>query len=293
MGEVLSEDVLQGAEARTPQIEQKLGKLLLDAGKLNAHDAERVLRLQKSEGLRFGDAAIKLGLVKESDIQQALAQQFDYPYLAAGVGGLSPTLVAAYQPFTAQVEQLRALRSQLMLRWFGLGNKSLAIIGVGADSGASDLVANLAVVFSQLGERTLLIDADLRKPTQHQIFNLGNRAGLSDILIGRADLNAVARVESLVGLSVLTSGAVPPNPSELLSRPALLSLLQVYQEQFDVILISSSSTAISDAIPVCFHSGGAVLVARQDMTAMKDLNALIGAARETRTTLVGTVLNRF
>src|ERR1700722_11474810 len=102
MGEVLSEDVLQGAETRAPQIEQKLGKLLLDAGKLNAHDAERVLRLQKSEGLRFGDAAIKLGLVKESDIQQALAQQFDYPYLAAGVGGFSPTLVAAYQPFTAQ-----------------------------------------------------------------------------------------------------------------------------------------------------------------------------------------------
>ena len=273
--------------------EKKLGKLLLDAGKLEPQDAEKILRLQISERLLFGDAAIKLGLVSAVDIRLALAQQFDYPYLSSGEGGFSEELMAVYHPFSEQVEQLRSLRSQLMLRWFAQGHKTLSIVGTQAHEGVSNLVANLAVVFSQLGERTLLIDADLREPRQHQIFNLGNRAGLSDILIGRAGPTAAVRISAFVGLSVLTAGTIPPNPSELLSRPGFVSLLNTYHEHFDVILIDTSPAANADAVTVCARTGGVLITARQDHTRIKELSDLVNKLSATNITVVGTVLNQF
>src|SRR3954471_13340356 len=114
--------------SRTLYRDASIGKLLLDMGKITPEDAERILRLQKTEGLHFGVAAQRLGMVTEADIHQALSLQFDYPYLQANQGAFSKDLVAAYQPFSRQVEALRALRSQLILRWFNEGNKSLAIV---------------------------------------------------------------------------------------------------------------------------------------------------------------------
>ena len=110
--------------------EATMGAMLLDAGKLSVDDAERVLRTQKDLNLRFGEAAVRLGLVSEDDVQQVLARQFAYPYLQKGQNNLSPRLVAAYEPFSPQVEALRAIRSQLMLRWFARGRRALAIVGV-------------------------------------------------------------------------------------------------------------------------------------------------------------------
>ncbi|HZV67553.1 MAG TPA: chain length determinant protein tyrosine kinase EpsG, partial [Telluria sp.] len=128
--------------------ESRMGAMLLDAGKITPDNAERVLRMQKDLGIRFGEAAVRLGLISEEDIQYVLARQFDYPYLLKGESALSPQLVAAFEPFSAQVEALRAIRSQLMLRWFARGRKALAVVGVDPDDGVSIFTSNLAVVFS-------------------------------------------------------------------------------------------------------------------------------------------------
>jgi len=181
--------------------------------------------LQKEKSLLFGEAALSLGLVTEADIQQVLARQFDYPYLASGQGDFDPQLLSAYQPFSEQVEMFRAIRSQLMLRWFANGNKSLAIACVNPGEGASLFAANMAVVFSQLGERTLLVDANLRNPSQHKIFNLKGKLGLSDILAERADFEEISKISSFIDLSVLPAGTIPPNPQELLSRSFFLSFV--------------------------------------------------------------------
>ncbi|BBP03609.1 hypothetical protein TPL01_11480 [Sulfuriferula plumbiphila] len=271
-----------------------MGGLLLDAGKLTAAGAERALQLQKAENLRFGEAAIQLGLITEADLCQALSQQFSYPYLSPGEGHFSPELVAAYQPFGPQVESLRALRSQLMLRWFTAGHKALAIASINPGDGASYLAANLAVVFSQLGERTLLIDADLRRPRQHVLFNLGNRPGLSDMLAGRAGMSAVTRIPAFLNLSVLTAGAVPPNPSELLSRAASPIKLEDFAQHHDVILLDTSAARTSaDAEMVAVRSGGALLVLRQDHTQLAAAAAFQANLSSAGATLIGTVLNQF
>ncbi|QEL65392.1 putative polysaccharide export protein [Oryzomicrobium terrae] len=279
--------------------DRAMGAILVDAGRLTPEDAEIILRNQRDEGLRFGDAALRLGLLSEEDIQFALSRQFDYPYLAPGDLSVSKELVAAFSPFTPLVEQLRALRSQLMLRWFdgepgsSSARRILPILSPGHGEGRSFIAANLAVVFSQLGERTLLIDADLRSPHQADIFHLENRVGLSSILAGRAGLaDAVVRIGALVDLSVLPSGPIPPNPQELLSRPQFNSLLNDVACNFDVILLDTPAAALyADASALAGRAGGAVLVARKGMTLAADLAGLGRSLQQAGIAVVGTVLN--
>src|SRR5471032_2598092 len=141
----MNQPALAPSIAAASRGDSSIGGLLLESGKITPENAERVLRMQKELGIRFGEAAQRLGLITEADIQQVLARQFDYPYLQAGQGNYSPRLLAAYQPFSPQVEALRAIRSQLMLRWFARGRKSLVILGVDGGDGASLFAANLAV----------------------------------------------------------------------------------------------------------------------------------------------------
>jgi chain length determinant protein tyrosine kinase EpsG len=276
----------------TPRAEFTMGRILLDQGKLSAQDAERVMRLQKEQNLRFGEAAIQLGLIAQSDMQQALAQQFDYPYLAAGEGGYSHELVAAYSPFSTQVESLRGLRSQLMLRWFALGNKALAMVGANAGDGASYLAANLAVVFSQLGERTLLIDANLRTPGVSGLFNLNGGKGLSDILADRADLSAVVRIPAFVDLSVLPAGTLPPNPAELLSRSDLGELLASLSDSYDVILLDTPPAQIaSDFQAVAARARGALVAVRKNHTRVDDVAGIKAMIAAAGAEVIGAVVN--
>jgi len=274
--------------------EANIGKLLLDLGKITLEDAERIIRLQKVEGLRFGAAAQKLGMVTEADIRQALSLQFDYPYLQSNQGSFSKNLVAAYQPFSPQVEALRALRSQLILTWFNEGNKSLAIVSANEGEGCSNLAANLAVVFSQLGEQTLLIDANLREPEQHKIFNLSEPRGLSDILVGRADLNIVTRIDSFVNLSVLGAGTVPPNPQELLSRSIFTDLINHAITHYDIVIVDTAPAGdTSDAQTVAGRCGGALLVSKLNQTRVSELENVRDQLTVTGVHIVGAVVNDY
>ncbi|KAB8051530.1 chain length determinant protein tyrosine kinase EpsG [Janthinobacterium rivuli] len=274
--------------------DSSMGRLLLEAGKITPEHAERVLRMQKELGIRFGEAALRLGLITEADIQQILAQQFDYPYLQPGEAKFSSKLVAAYEPFSRQVETLRAVRSQLMLRWFSRGNKSLIIASIEPGDGASLFAANLAVVFSQLGENTLLVDANLRQPSQHEIFDLKGKQGLSDVLAGRADLHAVAKVESFVSLSVLGAGTLPPNPQELLSRSSFGGLVNQLEAQHDIVLYDTSAfTSGADALAIAGRAHGVLLVVRKNKTLLDDVAAVSEQLANSGAELVGSVLVDF
>ena len=274
--------------------EMSMGALLLDSGKLNPEDAERVLRLQKETGIRFGEAAVRLGLVSEDDIQQVLARQFSYPYLQKGQAGLSPKLVAAYEPFSPQVESLRAIRSQLMLRWFARGRRALAIVGVGEDDGAALFAANLAIVFSQLGEQTLLVDANLRAPRQQDAFAIKPRQGLSDLLAGRADLDGIARVPAFVDLSVMPAGTLPPNPQELLAREAFRSLNVQLESRYDIVLYDVAPfQAGVDAVAVASRAGGALLVTRKHHTRIAHIGRSAEQLVDAGCEILGSVVMEF
>lgn len=270
-----------------------MGEILVDTGRLSPLDAERIAQFQRQCGARFGEAGIALQLMTDDDVQFALSVQFEYPYLASDMS-FHRELVAASKPDSRSVEQLRALRSQLMLRWFenGADHKGLAIVSAGSQEGRSYIAANLAILFSQLGERTLLIDADMRAPRQHQLFNLGRHAGLSDMLAGRVGPEAVVSISALPDLSVLPAGSIVPNPQELLGRQRFSNLLLSLGEKFDVIIIDTPpASECADAQTIAVRAGAALIVARKDSSSVPQLNQFIHSLREFGVTLVGSVLN--
>jgi chain length determinant protein tyrosine kinase EpsG len=277
--------------------ERNLGGILVQSGRLKKEDALRVSHFQQKKGLRFGDAAVKLGVVSEVDVQFALARQFDFHMLKRGDdSGVSEHVVAAYEPTTPRAEALRALRSQLLLRWFDAPpqpHQALAIVGTDRGVGRSWLSANLAVVFSQLGRNTLLIDADLRHPCQHQLFGFGNRYGVAEVLSGRATLIAALQSKPVLrDLVVLTAGAMPPNPQDMLTRGEFGELLQALKSTFDVILIDTPSAGeCADGQVIATQAGGALLIARRDLSRAVALQSYAHVLRETRVQLVGSVLN--
>ena len=280
-----------------PRVSRSLGGILVDSGLLKPEDAERVLLVQKEHNLRFGDAAIRLGLLTEADIQYALSRQFAYAYLRKTPGDKKPVsdeLVAAYEPFSPRVEQLRAIRSQLMLRWFDKADQRQVLTVVGSDrgEGRSYLAANLAVVFSQLGERTLLVDADMRHPRQQELFYLENKIGLSTVLSGRSREEAIVRIPDLAGMCVLPAGPVPPNPLELLNRLNFDEFLMQVKSTFDVIIIDTPALSVGeDAAMIAVRTGAALAVAHSAQSRVSEFTDLVQGLMNAGVSVVGSVLN--
>jgi receptor protein-tyrosine kinase len=274
----------------------RIGTILAERGKLKDGDVERVLELQRARGLRFGEAALRLGLITREDLNRAIATQFDLPYLPTGRKGAGSELVIAYDPSRPAAEDLRALRTQLLIRWSARGVRSpaLAIVSPDSGEGRSYVAANLAVAFAQLGERTLLIDADLRAPRQHQIFGLSGGVGLSAVLSGRCGREAVTPLPAFGALSLLPAGACPPNPLELLTRPAFALLLEELRPEFDLVLFDTApARPFADAHGVTFRAGAALVLARRDRTRLADVGCVVRELTEAGAWVVGTVFNAF
>ena len=285
----------QDSYAKPPRAaDRSIGRILLESGKLNDDDAERALRLAHQDGIRFGEACIRLKLVTSTDIERALSHQFDYPYLVPGESSLSEELIAAYYPFSAHVEAFRALRTQLLLRWFNLERRLLTIVSPARRDGRSYLAANLAIVFAQLGARTLLIDADMRSGRQHALFGVQNQYGLSALLAGRVNGASIETIAGFENLSLIPCGVAPPNPLELVSRPEFKDLLSNQTRGFDIVLVDTPpAEGSSDSQAITARAGGAVIVARQGKTRLGSVERLAGAIQSTNAEVVGSILNRF
>jgi receptor protein-tyrosine kinase len=278
--------------------DRALGQLLVDAGLLTGDDVDRVLKLQDDEDLFFGDAAQKLKLVTQDDIQHALARQYGYPTVPPKKGIFSQELVAAYEPFGKQAETFREIRSQLLFNWLNADNKVLCVVSPGQGEGRSYVAANLAVAFSQLGKNTLLVDADLRTPRQHEIFGFTRRVGLSGMLSGRIKKDELEflpeSVPFFTHFSILGAGAVPPNPVELFSGPRFQTILGELRRYFDVVIVDSPSGIYkADVQTLAAAAGSALLVTRRDHTRLEKTQALVGSLRDAGVTIAGSVLNVF
>ena len=273
-----------------------IGAILVEEGKLTQREVERVLERQREDKVRFGEAAVRLGLITEDDVRFALAKQYDMPHFTPSSEGPSRELVAAFAPFHPRTEEMRALRTQLLIRWYNpeQGRKCLVVASPEAGEGRSYVASNLAVVFSQLGARTLLVDADLRKPRQHQIFGLPQGHGLSTLLAGRSEHTATFPVPGLNRLSVLPAGPLPPNPQELLSRPIFASFLADLKSIYDVVIIDTPpSRHYADCQSVAFRAGDALVVTRKNHTPMATTSRTIRELAGTGARVVGTVVNEY
>ncbi|MFG6487516.1 polysaccharide biosynthesis tyrosine autokinase [Roseateles sp. BYS78W] len=274
--------------------DRAIGDIIAEANKLTADQVERILAHQKSHGLRFGEAAVSLGLAKGEDVLWALSQQFHYPY-AAGTGPApSDELVLAAKPFSDQAEAFRVLRSQINMKLYSADapRRAVAVISPDKRDGKTFFAANLAIAFSQLGGRTLLVDADMRSPRQHEIFGLDNSSGLSGILSGRSETNVIRPVRDLPSLFVMPVGTLPPNPTELVERPAFALLMRELVTKFDHVIVDTPAAVHgADYAVIAARCGAALALARKGVTRVAALQGLVGALGNTPTELAGVVMN--
>lgn len=277
---------------KTPTQVGKIGRVLLGSGKLTESQADDIILLQQKKKIRFGEAAIELGYVTQSDIDYALGYQFDYCYLSPGDGLVSEAIHAAYSPYTEYMENIRSLRSYLNLTWINKGNKSILFSCFDNKGTSSELVANLAVSFSQLGKKTLLVDANLRHSRQHVFFNIENNIGLTDILAGRSDIEHIKTIECINNFFVLTSGTPTKNPQELLSRPQFKFLQDELEQYFDVVIYDSSALGLyADAQVIAGSVQGTIIIAFKNKTKSKDLNEIVNRLKDSNAKILGCVLN--
>jgi len=268
-----------------------LGAYLRDAGKLSAEDVVRVAACQKERGLRFGETAVALKLLAQDDVRAALAAQFDYPF---GVEGADRELVVAADPFGAQAERFRELRSRLLLEALPeSAPSSLAVLSAHPGEGRTYIAANLAVAFGQLGHRTLLVDADLRGGRLERLLGADTATGLSHVLAGFADAaDALQRVTPLGNLWFMPAGALPPNPVELLQRPAFETLLAAMTEKFDrVVLDTSAASRGPDCRVVAARCSASLIVARRNEARLAELERLVAALERGPSRIAGVVMN--
>lgn len=285
-----------GPRSLTPGRPEPIGLILCNCARLKPKDIERIVAFQRRKGLRFGEAARALRLVTRADVERALARQFDLACVQRGESDVSEAVVAAYEVSHPQIEALRAVRDQIVLRWldYETESRTLAILSAARREGRSFIAANLAVVFAQLGHRTTLIDADLRNPSQHRFFGLDNRIGLSAVLAGKAALHeAVQEVISLPSLSVLPAGATPPNPQDLLLRPAFAQLLRQLDRHGDLVVIDCPHAAVTDAQTIAVRAGAALIVVRKNSSRLWHVQGVRSSFGEARTKVIGAVLNDF
>lgn len=273
---------------------QPIGGILIRHNKLTPDRVDQIVEKQKSLHLAFGQAAIELGFIQLADLELALSEQFGYPRLDASHGDFAPELVAAHAPDSEEAEAFRRLRTQLLHSWFSQKRqcKLLAVASSSRGDGRSYVTANVAISFAQLGKSTLVIDADLRNPRQHALFNLSNGAGLSTLLNGMSGSETIHGMDALHHLAILPSGPRPPNPQELLSRNTFTELLRTVGAEFDVVLIDTPAHVVGAEVQtVASEAGGAIVVAHVDKTPQKPHNELMKSLHWARVEVIGAVMN--
>lgn len=276
--------------------ERSIGDIIRQIKNLSDEQVDTIIAYQQQHGVRFGEAAVALGLATDSDVVFALSQQFHYPFTPDERRGTNPELVVSAQPFSRQAEAFRAIRSQLMMRVFGAadGKRALAVLSPDRGDGKTFFVANLGIALAQLGGRTLVVDADLRGPRLHQLFGIPNGSGLSGILSGRQDDNVIYQAPDIPSLYVMPVGVTPPNPLELLERPAFRLLMGELLRKFDHVVVDTPACSQgSDAAVVASKCGAALLLARKNKTRVNRMNELVEMVGATTAKLAGVIVNEF
>jgi capsular exopolysaccharide synthesis family protein len=204
----------------------------------------------------------------------------------------SRKLVATLDPKSPISEQYRTIRTNIQYSSVDEELKTIMVTSSGPNEGKSTTAANLAVVFSQLGKKVLLVDADLRKPTAHRTFGVNNLFGFTTVLTKQATLTSSVLDTEEKDLYLLTSGPVPPNPAELLSSKSMEQFIEEAKEQFDYVIFDTPPLlAVADPQILANKVDGSILVVYSGKTEIDQAKKAKDLLSNAQSKLVGAVLN--
>ncbi|MFN9773140.1 MAG: division plane positioning ATPase MipZ [Burkholderiales bacterium] len=283
------------ADRRTPPGAERVGEILVRHGALDARAALRVVEHQAGSGQLFGEAAVALRLVNERAVARALAEQADVMLDPGELAAVAPEVVAAHRPFGAVAEQLRALRTRLLL---APGSEAapgrgrvIAVVSADPGEGRSWLAANLAVVYAQRGRRTALVDADLREPRQHRLFGRTGGDGLAGWLSGRTE-TGLQQVPGVRHLELLPAGHRPPNPQELLESDGFERTVRGLAASHDTVLLDTPpGRRCADFAFAASLADTVLLLVRRDRTRTAAVRELAARLAELGRPPAGIVVN--
>lgn len=212
-------------------------------------------------------------------------------------------LIALKQPRSPIAEAYRSLRTAIQFSNVDTPKHKILVTSANPSEGKSLTAANLAVVMAQAGHSTLLVDADLRKPVQHRIFGLSRRRGLTNLFL-ETELNAAGQFDkqsleeffqptALPGLSIVTSGPIPPNPSELLGSAKMKAIVDAFSAEYDYVIFDSPPIlAVTDSVILSTQMDSVALVVNVGQTRRAQLKRAVRRLKEVNAKLIGTTLNR-
>lgn len=306
-----------------PEQSEEIRDALVAHCRLSGEQVERVNEAMKALHLDFAAAAVHIGIVTRNELDQTIdfvnyttsqqesSFQRESSIVETAMRRRKPSrdvivrpreivtpsheLILAHDPYNARSERLRALRTELML----LDDTPsqcyvLALVSPSPGEGRSLLAGELAIAFSQLRRRTLLIDADLRRPRQHVLFGAEIIAGGLAQALATGSPPALLGVEGLPNLSILTSGPIAPNPLELLSDGRFGRLVTKFRYDFDNIVIDTPPVSnYADGLAIATTAGRALVIGRAAKTPRRDMKDMMRRLVTTQARVMGAVLSCF
>lgn len=247
-------------------------------------------------GLGIGASVLRASLDNRIRGELDLRRVTDSPLL----GGISFDQDAAKRPLLTQAspqspraESFRQLRTNLQFANVSGHAKTVLVTSSLPGEGKSTIAANLAVALSQADQTVCLVDADLRRPMIGEYLGLDRHAGLTTALVGSEDVNDLLQPWGEDNLYVLTSGRIPPNPSELLGSQEMKGLIARLEQAFDAVVIDAPPLLpVTDAAVLSQHVGGVVMIVGAQKLRQQDLDKSLSALRMVGANLLGLVLNR-
>jgi protein-tyrosine kinase len=307
------------SEYALPGSEQAVADALITLFRLPAEAIDSINDSIRTQHIPFSQAALRSGLITEGELKQAIDWVNDQKQPQAGRSIIEEALrrnasarrelvvwqgepldpghelVLPHDPYNERSETVRTLRTELLMRTAGRrGAAVFALISCDSREGRSQLCAELAIAFAQLGSRTLLVDADMRNPRQHLLFGADNQVGLVQCLQDAGAQTRLHPVKGVPQMGLLTSGPTPPNALELLSSSRLERLMSDWRRTYDYVVIDTPpASQYSDCLAVATSAGNVVLLGKKNATSFKSLAALQRKLITTQARIVGAVINSF
>jgi capsular exopolysaccharide synthesis family protein len=202
-------------------------------------------------------------------------------------------LYVSSQPRSPVAEAFRSLRTNLEYSGIDSQLRTLLVTSSGAGEGKSTVASNLAAIVAQSGKRVALIDADLRRPSVHRFFDIDNREGLTDIFLNRLGLEKASQSWAWdANISIITSGSLPPNPTELLGSDRMTQILDSLKKKKDFIIIDSPPSIVSDPQVLASKVDGVIIVVWPGHTQLNSVRATMEQFNRVGANVVGIIFNR-